>query len=91
MNQNDYVAELRKRLSKNEEGLFVKEKNSVMLILRNECSEMKFGFACSQQTDFSEENLKKDTKFFEFIQKHISELDMKLHKLETEMSIDELD
>ena len=52
---------------------------------------MKFGFACSRQTDFSEDSLKKDTKFFEFIQKHISELDMKLHKLETEMSIDELD
>lgn len=91
MNQNDYVAELRNHFSKNEEDLFVKENNSVTLILRNECSEMKFGFACSQQTDFSEDSLKKDTKFFEFIQKHISELDMKLHKLETEMSIDELD
>jgi hypothetical protein len=91
MNQNDYVAELRSRLSKNEKDLFVKENNSVMLILRNGCSEMKFRFACSRQTDFSEENLKKDTKFFEYVQKHILELDMKLCYLETEMSIDGLD
>lgn len=96
MNQNDYIAELRKRFSKNEEDLFVKESNlkessSVMLILRNEISEMRFGFACSRRTDFSEANLKKDVMFFECIQKHISELDMKLRKLETEMSISDLD
>lgn len=91
MNQNDYIAELRKRFSKNEEDLFVKESNSVMLILRNEISEMKFGFVCSRRTDFSEENLKKDVKLFECIQKHISELDMKLHNLETELAISDLD
>lgn len=91
MNQNDYIVELRKRLSINEDDLFVKENNSVMLILRNGCSEMKFGFACSWQTDFSEEDLKKNAEIFEFIQKHISKLDMKLSNLETQMSIDELD
>ena len=73
MNRNDYVAELRERLSKNEDDFFVKEGNSVMLILRNESSEMKFGFACSRQTNFSEENLKKDMKFL-FFSAHFSNL-----------------
>lgn len=91
MNQNDYVAKLRKRFSKTKDDLSVRGKDIVSLTLKNMCSEMQFGFSCSRQTDFSEENLKKDMKFFECIQKHISELDMELRNLETELSIDELD
>jgi len=90
MTRNDYVAELRKRFSKDEKDIFEKGNDSVMLILRNECSEMKFGFACSRQTDFSEENLRKDIKIFEHIQKCISNLDMELCDLETDLSISDL-